>query len=45
MPADDPWRIGGRAIHPTSGNRNSAHFALTEFSEVGMRDRVVCLGE
>jgi hypothetical protein len=29
----------------SSHNHDSANFALTGFSEVGMRDRVVCLGE
>jgi hypothetical protein len=34
MPADDPRRIGGRAIHPSAWKRNSANFAL-KLSEKG----------
>src|SRR4029450_6150831 len=37
MPADDPWRIGGGAIHRSAWNRNSANFAFWGFSEVELR--------
>src|SRR5919112_5441829 len=38
MPADDPWRIGGGAIHLSTWNRNSANFAFWAFSEVHIHD-------
>jgi hypothetical protein len=31
MPADGPWRIGGRAIHPTSGKYGILGSSYTGF--------------
>jgi hypothetical protein len=39
MLADDPWRIGGGAIHQRAWKGNSANFALTAFSEIGAEVR------
>jgi hypothetical protein len=39
MPSGGLHDIGCRLIHPTARKRNSANFAITEFSEVRMQDR------